>query len=64
MKTHIIKEAKQMDAHPERWSTSVAGVQKRLREAHLIKPQSYYIRLKVPLAAVTAGSRQENSLYS
>jgi hypothetical protein len=57
----IMVEAKRLHA-AGCWSTSVAGIQKRLREAHLIKPQLYYNRLKFPLEALTAGSGQENSL--
>jgi len=64
MKTHIMREAKRVDAAAGASVDICSWHTEAITKAHLMKPQSYYNRLKVSLAAVIAGSRQENSLHS
>jgi len=59
-----MREAKRVDAAAAGASVDICSWHtETITKAHLIKPQSYYNRLKVSLAAVIAGSRQENSLH-
>lgn len=64
MKRHITKEAKLVDAAAGAPVDICCWHTEAITKAHLIKPQSYYNRLKVALAAVIAGSRQENFPHS